>query len=179
MESPDQQFLATRKGAAVERYSCLADINCRRTTTDDARFYWPDAARHAAKCYRRAFADARCAHAPWRGGINEYQLYGSGSCPLLQFDFLDAVPDQRCRCRLRLEWRKRTVAAKSSDYSATLSRGWSAEKENRQCVSWIFFVLFRFLAADVFFQPRKANQYRRPDPSDYPRWSSPRLLHRL
>ncbi len=27
----------------------LADINCRRTTTDDARFYWPDAARHAAK----------------------------------------------------------------------------------------------------------------------------------
>lgn len=31
------------------------------------------------------------------------------------------------------------------------------------------FVLFRFLAADVFFQPRKANQYRRPDPSDYPR----------
>jgi ribonucleoside-diphosphate reductase beta chain len=33
----------------------------------------------------------------------EYQLYGSGSCPLLQFDFLDAMPDQRCRCRLRLE----------------------------------------------------------------------------
>lgn len=63
VESPDQQFLATRKGAAVERYSCLADINCRRTTTDDARFYWPDAARHAAKCYRRAFSDARCTHA--------------------------------------------------------------------------------------------------------------------
>lgn len=31
------------------------------------------------------------------------------------------------------------------------------------------FVLFRFLAADVFFQPRKADQYRGPDPSDYPR----------
>ena len=26
-----------------------------------------------------------------------------------------------------------------------------------------------FLAADVFFQPRKADQYRRSDPSDYPR----------
>lgn len=26
-------------------------------------FYWPDAARHAAKCYRRAFSDARCTHA--------------------------------------------------------------------------------------------------------------------
>lgn len=31
-------------------------------TTNNARFYWPDAARHAAKCYRRALADARCTH---------------------------------------------------------------------------------------------------------------------
>lgn len=55
-------FWLPEKGATVERYSCMADIKCRRTTTNNARFYWPDAARHAAKCYRRALADARCTH---------------------------------------------------------------------------------------------------------------------
>ena len=41
---------------------------------------------------------------PHEGGGNvEYQLYGGGSCPLLQLDFLHSVPDQRRGRRLRLE----------------------------------------------------------------------------
>ncbi len=78
----------------------MADIKCRRTTTDDARFYWPtlldtlqnvigapslmpDAPRLMKRRYYRISA-------LWKRFM-----------PLLQFDFLDAVPDQRCRCRLR------------------------------------------------------------------------------
>ncbi len=48
-------------------------------------------------------------------------------------------------------------------------RGDDPLKKKIASVFLIFFVLFRFLAADVFFQPRKADQYRRSDPSDYPR----------
>ncbi len=73
----------------------MADIKCRRTTTDDALFTGLtllDTLQNAIG------APSLC---PMHSRLMKKRYYRisalwNGSCPLLQFDFLDAVPDQRC-----------------------------------------------------------------------------------
>ncbi len=74
----------------------MADIKCRRTTTDNARF----TGLTLLDTLQNVIGAPSLM--PMRSRLMKRQYYRISalwrrSCPLLQFDFLDAVPDQRCR----------------------------------------------------------------------------------
>ncbi len=57
---------------------------------------------------------------PHEEAVMSNTLYGSGARPLLQFDLLDAVPDQRCGCGLQLS-EERVTAAQGQPGAGLLS----------------------------------------------------------
>ncbi len=57
MEPPDQQLLAAGKGAALQRYSGLANSEPCRAAADNPRLHRPDAAGHHSEYRGCARAD--------------------------------------------------------------------------------------------------------------------------
>lgn len=145
-----------------------ADINCRRTTTDDARFtgltlldtlqnvigapsLMPDALTPHEEAVLSNISFMEAVHA------RSYSSIFSTLCQTKDVDAAYARSEENAPLQ-----RKAQIIQQHY-------RGDDPLKKKIASVFLESFVLFRFLAADVFFQPRKADQYRGPDPSDYPR----------
>lgn len=146
----------------------MADIKCRRTTTDDARFtgltlldtlqnvigapsLLPDTLTPHEEAVLSNISFMEAVHA------RSYSSIFSTLCQTKDVDAAYAWSEENAPLQ-----RKAQIIQQHY-------RGDDPLKRKSPVCFLNLFVLFRFLAADVFCQPRKANQYRRPDPSDYPR----------